>query len=441
MIAQRSSLIPDRRRVRYHPYGGARDLIRCKDPEVVLEGPAGTGKSYACLWKMHTLALKYAGMRGLLVRKTLVSLTASALVTFTNRILTSGNYPVAFFGGSKIEPASFRYGNGSRIVVGGMDKAAKIMSSEYDVAYVNEATELAIGDWESITSRLRYGVMPYQQIIADCNPDTPTHWLNQRANEGKTTRLLSRHEDNPEFWDHRAQVWTDIGTTYIKRLNNLTGVRYQRLRLGKWVAAEGQVYEQWDPAIHIVASFDIPADWPRYWVIDFGYVHPFVWQWWARMPDGGLIRYREIYMTQKLVEDHAVVGLGLSRDEPKPTAIITDHDAEDRATFERKTGYKTRAAHKSVSDGIQAVAERLRPVHGRPRLLFMSDSLVQRDPELSDSALPTCTEQEFTSYVWNISANRRKGEEPVKEYDHGMDATRYMVAHIDLAQRRGIWGT
>lgn len=432
----------DQRRVTYHPYGGSRELMRCKDPEVLLEGPAGTGKSYACLWKMHTLALKYPGMRGLMVRKTLLSLTSTAVVTYRNRVLASGRFGVTFYGGSKAEPAAFRYPNGSQLLLGGMDKPDKIMSSEYDIAFVNESTELTLEDWEKITTRLRNGVIPYQQIIADCNPQMPTHWLNQRANDGVVTRLGTRHEDNPRYWDHGANDWTDEGQNYIAKLDRLTGVRYQRLRLGKWVAAEGQVYEGWNPDMHLIPRFDIPTDWPRYWVIDFGFVHPFVWQWWAQGPDGALYRYREIYMTRRLVEDHAAQGLALSANEPRPVAVITDHDAEDRATFEKHARVRTVAAKKSVSDGIQAVAARLRPeANGRPRLFFLRDALVERDRDLADAAQPTCTEEEFPSYVWpdaKPGAQRKADEQPVKEYDHGMDTTRYVVAHFDLQKRLAV---
>jgi phage terminase large subunit len=167
-------------------------------------------------------------------------------------------------------------------------------------------------------------------------------------------------------------------------------------------------------------------------VVDFGYVHPFVMQWWAEDPEGRLYRYREIYMTRRLVEDHTELAMRLSKDEPRPAAIVVDHDAEDRATFERKSGYMTVAARKNVSAGIQAVAERLRAVQGRPRLLFMRDSLVERDAGLGEQGKPGCTEDEFASYVWNLAASRRKGEEPVKADDHGLDATRYLVAHRDM---------
>jgi phage terminase large subunit len=47
---------------------------------------------------------------------------------------------------------------------------------------------------------------------------------------------------------------------------------------------------------------------------------------------------------------------------------------------------------------------------------------------LIDAKKPWCTEQEFTDYVWS---NKKTKEEPVKENDHGMDAVRYAVMHVD----------
>lgn len=420
--------------IRLHPRGAARQVLECRDFEILVEGPVGTGKTFAVLWKIHLLALKYPGMKALLLRKTQRSLTESAIQTYVTKILPLANWGVRPFSGNIAEPRSFRYPNGSRLVVGGLDNPGKVMSAEYDVAAIFEATQVSIEDWENVTTRLRNGVMPYQQLIGDCNPDGPTHWLNQRANDGKITRLLSRHQDNPRLWDADRQAWTPEGEEYVVlRLENLTGVRRKRNLEGLWAAAEGQVYEGWDPAIHVVDRFEIPADWPRYWSIDFGFRHPFIWQWWAEDHDGTLYRYREIAMTGRLVEDHARLGLQLSANEPKPTAIVTDHDAEDRATFERKTGYRTKPAFKGVSAGIQAVAERLRPQrNGKPRIVFLRDSLVELDPELRAEGRPTCTEDEFTSYVWNTASGRRLGEEPVKANDHGMDAMRYMVAFRDL---------
>lgn len=416
--------------VRLPPYrakGAARDLFYCTDREVLLAGPAGTGKSLSCLKKLDRNAIKYPGSRQLMVRKTRTSLTQTAQVTFEKQVIVAGG-TVRFH----TTQQAYLYPNGSKIIVGGLDKSSKVMSSEYDTIYVMEATELTESDWEDLTTRLRNGVIPHQQLIADCNPDAETHWLNIRCNAGKTTRLFSRHEDNPYLWDEQRGQWTERGQPYMAILDSLSGVRYKRLRLGLWVAAEGQVYEGWDPAMHVVDPYEIPYQWPRYWVIDFGFVHPFVWQAWAMKPDGELVMYREIYMTRRLVSDHAKHIMHLAAGEPRPTAIITDHDAEDRATLEAETGYATMAAIKNVSAGIQAVANRLRPAHGIPRLAFMRDAIDERDKNLLASKLPTSTIEEFPSYVWNRSANRNRGEEPVKEFDHGMDSLRYLTAYFDL---------
>jgi len=219
-----------------------------------MDGPAGTGKTLAALWYMHLLAANNPGFIGLFVRKTQASLSASALSSFRRHVLPVESFGAKFFSGNKEEPASYRYPNGSRIVVGGMDQDSKIMSTEYDVVYVNEATDITEQNWEAITTRLRAGTLPYQQLLGDCNPQAPTHWLNQRANTEKTTRFLSRHEDNPRYFTANGTMTAD-GESYIKGvLDQLTGVRYQRLRLGKWVASEGQVYDAWRDDMHLVSE-------------------------------------------------------------------------------------------------------------------------------------------------------------------------------------------
>jgi hypothetical protein len=426
-------------RLAYAPRGAALDLFYRREAEVMVSGPAGTGKSRACLERLHLVAQKYPGMRALIARKTRASLTQTGMVTYERKVL----HPLDGVQWRTSEQ-EYRYPNGSVVVVGGLDKPSKIMSTEFDLIYVQEATELLENDWESLTTRLRNGVVPYQQLFGDCNPDSAIHWLKLRADAAKTAMLESRHEDNPTLWDAARGAWTVAGRAYIAILDALTGVRHLRLRKGIWASAEGLVYDGWDRALHLIdrvpapdgAKLDaagVPVEWPRYLVIDFGYTNPFVAQWWAEDPDGRLYRYREIYRTQRLVEDHAREIRRLGEGEPAPRDVVTDHDAEDRATLERHLGYGTLAAHKAVSPGIQATAARLKPAgDGRPRLFLVRDALVEADPVLIEKKLPACTEQEVEAYVWDVAHGRKKGEEPVKKDDHGMDALRYLVAHRDL---------
>ncbi len=450
---------------RFEPWGVLRDLMHCRADEVLVAGPAGTGKSRACLEKLNLMALLNPGMRGLIVRKTLASLGSTALVTWREHVIPEAIKAgvVAFYGGSPQESPQYRYSNGSVIVIGGMDKSIRIMSSEYDVAYVQEGTELTESDWEAITTRLRNGRISFQQLMADCNPDTPTHWLKVRTDKGLTKVFDSRHEDNPMLFN-RDGTKTEVGTNYMRKLDALTGVRYQRLRRGLWVAAEGIVYEDYDPAIHLIDRFEpdpkneeldqngIPWSWTRWWVVDFGYTNPFVLQWWAEDPDGRLFMYREIYHTKRTVDVHAAhaleqvssadpaAPLDLRRRtwrEPKPRGIICDHDAEGRAVLAREVGLGTKPANKTKTAGIQVAQKRWRRAgDGRPRMFIMRDSLVERDVELVDAKLPTCTAEEIVGYVWDQSPGKAPKEEPVKENDHGCDCVRYLAAARDLGAPR-----
>lgn len=423
----------------YKPRGAALDLFDEQSDEVLLSGPAGTGKSRACLEKLLIMALLNPDMRGLIARKTLVSLGSTALVTWRKHVAREGidAGDLWFYGGGPQEPAGYKFTNGSFVAIGGLDKPSKIMSSEYDVIYVQEATELEIDDWEALTTRLRNGQVSFQQIIADCNPGAPSHWLNKRSESGKTRMMLSQHEDNPVLFDEFGRI-TPGGAAYIAKLDALTGVRYLRLRKGLWAAAEGLVYENYNPAIHLVDWFEPPQDWSRWWAVDFGFKNPFVCQWWAEDHDGGLWLYREIYKTGGLVEDHARHMLRLVTDdsgqwtEPRPRAIICDHDAEDRATLERHLGMSTIAADKRVQMGVQLVESRLKinPGH-RTGLHFMRDCTVERDQDLEDRKLPASTVEEITEYVWDTANGKPPKEVPKKENDHGMDAKRYLVAARD----------
>lgn len=433
----------------YTPRGAALDVFNHREPEVVISGPAGTGKSRACLEKLHAVCLATPGVRALIVRKTMASLGSTGLVTFRQHVIADSERAghVSYYGGSGAEPVQFKYGNGSRVVVGGMDKATKIMSSEYDLIFVQEATELTEDDWEALTTRLRNNQISFQQLLADCNPSTPTHWLKQRADNGRTVMLRADHRDNPVLFDDQGAL-TDLGRDYMSKLDNLTGVRKERLRHGRWAAAEGLIYDDFDPAVHLVTKpWEPPADWTRYWAVDFGFENPFVCQFWAVDGDGRAYMYREVYRTHRTIDDHARHLLALHKTlnhqghEPLPQAIVSDHDAGERSIFERELGMSTTLAKKDVVSGIQAVQARLRPAgDGRPRLFIHRNARLERDQALADAGKPTCTADEIPGYVWDRSPNKPPKDQPVKADDHGCDAMRYLVAHLDLqAQTRMRW--
>lgn len=452
----------------YEPRGGCKEMFESREEEVLISGPAGTGKSRACLEKIYAMCLLTPNTRALLLRKTLRSLGSTALVTWRNFVIKEAleTGTVVYYGGSSQEAAQYRFKNGSTVTIGGLDNPTRIMSSEYDVVYVQEATEITVEDLEFIKTRLRNWRISFQQLLMDCNPAGAKHWLKLRCNDGVCKLIESRHEDNPRLFDllpDGTYRVTEKGAKYIGILDNLTGVRHKRLRLGLWVSAEGIIYEEFDPAIHVLPwSLDkegnrlpLPAEWDRYWAIDFGYSHPFVLKCYAEDEDGVLYMYREIYMTGRLVEEHAKTIMDIvcpektetwydhmnkversrtTREwiEPRPTAIICDHDAEGRKTFERHTGLGTQGAIKNVSDGIDLHKARLKGDELGPRFFLMEDALVEMDQAQREKLLPTSTEEEYAGYRWKVSTTGRTLDEPVKEDDDGMDTDRYMTMYKDF---------
>lgn len=277
----------------YRFYGDNLDAIYCRDAEVILAGAAETGKTIAMLSKLHWCAIKYPNAALAIMRKTQTSCYNTVLVTFKEKIL--GDFPARPYGGEK--PEWYDYPNGSRIWVGGLDKASKILSGEFDILYVNQAEELSLPEWETITTRTtgRAGHMPYSQCIGDANPGPPTHWIPSRRQAGYLSYYQSFHRDNPALFDHDRNEWTEQGQQTLERLQRLSGSRYKRLYQGLWAPPEGAIYDIFDEDRHKVKAFDPPALWPRFVGVDpFGAYIAAIWL--AYDPQNRVLNvYREYY--------------------------------------------------------------------------------------------------------------------------------------------------
>ena len=419
----------DAKRMSEKPFefrGKNADAQTCHDRELVLVGAAGTGKTLANLVYINRMMWTFPRLRVLIVRKIRADLAESALVTFERDVLGYDN-PICA-GARRDTRHAYHYPNGSIMVIAGIDRPGKVLSSEWDIVYAPECNQLDLNDWEMLSMRLaRTGNYPYPQMRGDTNPDRPDHWLLGRRDDQRLTMWTTHHQDNPAYYDTTTGTWTPLGESYMAGLMGLTGIRRDRYLLGKWVMAEGAIYDAWDDTVHVIDRFDIPTEWARYRAVDFGYTNPFVCLWAAADPDGRLYLYREIYKTQTLVEDHAARIKELSAGE-RYQFTVADHDAEDRATLARH-GINTIAAKKAVTTGIQAVSERLRVAgDGKPRLFIFRDALIDRDTLLESTKKPTMTRQEFGGYVWN---DKTRKEEPIKADDHGLDALRYLIMAAD----------
>lgn len=418
----------------YAPYGGALALFRSRAAEVLLEGPAGTGKTRGALEKINWLCETYPNSRHLIARKTRTSMTQTVLVEWETEVLGSGHDAIT---GTAMRGhrEAYVYPNGSEVVVGGFDKPEKYMSGQYDTIWFFEATDFDLKDWEQAMTRLRNGKMPYQQIGADCNPSARTHWLNQRFPAGERdgrARILSRHEDNGR-WRADPEGYK----RYRAALEKLTGPRRLRLLEGLWVTAEGLVFPEWDPAVHMVSK--APTVKWYFASVDWGFRAPGVLQVWGVDSEARMYRVLELYQTGKSLDWWAEQAEHLHR-EFQFTAIVCDPSEpgnidkfNERLGYPggRNTGGLACGADNDLLPGLDQVRWALSTQNGGPRLFFVRDVLMRVDETLRERALPTCSEEEISDYVHLKSETLKESELAKKEKpdpecaDHGMDAMRY----------------
>ena len=424
----------------YCPHGAMVDVWKCRDRECLVDGVAGSGKTRGILEYVVLAMSKYPRARALLTRQTRASMSQSVLVTLEQQVLIGDDdRPLHWVNAQQRETRrSYNLPNGSEIVVGGLDRPEKILSTEYDIIAGFEWTETTLHAHETLLTRLRNGRMQGRhRMIVDTNPAGPSHWLIGRANAGKMKRIPSRHTDNPRFW--RDGAWTDEGKAYLETLGALSGHRRARLLEGHWAAAEGLVYPEFDAAVHVLEAMpDGWEAWDKYRSFDFGFNDPFICQWWAKGPDGALYLYREVYQSQRTVAQHATLVNELSSGESYEYSVA-DHDLEDRHTL-AECGIDTVAAYKDIARGIDAVRNRLMHGTGRkPRLFVLRGACVSFDADLESKKRPTSSLAEWEGYVWKQQRGSLVSkDEPVDADNHGMDAARYIVAQHDCQPNQDV---
>lgn len=394
--------VPGAADTEYTPRGAVADFIYSRDREVIAEGPSETGKTLAACWKIHLLAIKYKGLNGAIVRNTYKSMPGSVLQTFARVIADA---PVEPYGGEK--PEKYIYANGSIIWIGGMDNPDKVLSSERDFVYVNQAEELTLDAWEKLVTRTtgRGAVMPYTQLLGDCNPAGSKHWIRERARSGRMKLVRTIHRDNPTIYADNGEL-TAHGRGVMADLSSLTGVRRKRLFEGIWATAEGAVYDTFDASVHVKVRE--PSEMKLWYLAgDEGYTNPAVILLVGEDTDGRHHIAQEFYK-RGVLQSIYVQQAKEWTDEFKVSLMAVDAAAAGLIADLKDSNVPAVASKGRVLDRIQSVQNRLK---------IQGDNL----PRLTIDPSCTNTINDFESKVW-----KPEKDEPVKENDHGTDAYEYL---------------
>ena len=382
-------------------------VLENMSPDLLFWGQGGSGKTHTGADKAILIGSMYKNNRVFLIRKKKVDLRTTLWDKFNKRI------PDDLIVQRDENRMYYRIKNGTEFFGLGLDTMLdvnKLASTECGFQVVEEMLELKEKNYnEKLKRACRLPNVPFHQTLGLCNPGAPSHWIHKKwfLEKGKGFKEVFAKTLPPPF----------LPQSYYDWLDSLTGVFRQRYKEGLWVAFEGIVYP-FDPRKHIIPRFEIPQDWRKVLAVDFGFSHPFVAQWWAVSSDEKWYMYREIYMTRRIVKEHAKEIKKYCEIDEMDAEAVCDHDAEDRATLE-DAGIGTSAAKKERLAGQQIVYEKF----AHDKIFFFEDALVEKDQSQELQNLPTRTVDEFGTYIW-----KDKGKEDmIKQKDDGMDTMRYAM--------------
>lgn len=281
-------------------------------------GAAGGGKSDWGLYHVFHYCKRYPRARVLILRTVLPELKRSLIPRSQEKF----DHSVATYRSADKE---WRFNNGSIIEFGYMnteDDVYQYKSAEYDIVFIDEATEVTEFQFRYLMSRIRItawrknmGAWPH--MILCTNPGGPGHgWFKtefvEATSHGENIAELTFRDPLTGDVLHDpatgqpivrrtafvpAFVWDNPHMPEEYRLNLLQQdeTTLRQLYYGDWDVFSGQFFTAWRHAIHVVRPFLIPPEWPRIRSLDYGTRNPYCCLWAAMDWDANLYVYRETY--------------------------------------------------------------------------------------------------------------------------------------------------
>lgn len=266
------------------------------------------------------------------------------------------------------------------------------------------------------------------QCFCNCNPDNPSHWF------------YVKYMTNPKI--HNKQVWKffmednpALDPAYIADLKaeySTSKVWYERMVLGNWVAAEGLIYDMFDPEVHVVRNVSSLIDvHPNAvtWVVacDYGTSTVMSWGLYAVLPGSRVLKVKEYYYNaqkEKRQKTDAEFGgeFQVWLNGLVPWMVYCDPSASSWKAELRLRGYRVRDADNDVINGIRIVGAAL-----SSKRYLIDASCVN-------------TIKEYQNYSWDEKASETGQDKPIKKNDHAVDTDRYAIVTATKGLASGTYG-
>jgi len=422
--------------------------------EILFGGAAGGGKTKAIIMDALFRCLRSPGTTACIFRRTFRELED----TDVKEAMASYPEGLAKYNAGRHE---FQLVNGSKILFRHCENEAdrfKYSGIEIQFLYFDELTSFEQTIYDFIKTRLRakksLGVVPI--IRSASNPGNIGHgWVKKMFVDAGPYMSIQEQEIYSETLHKSRTIRTQyipalamenpfITDDYIFELEQKPEALRNALLNGDWDSFEGQVFKEFvnDPEhyedrqhTHVIAPFEIPLDWPRFFAFDHGFSKPFACQWWAMDYHGRAYLYREWYGCKPR---QANVGIELTpiqiadgiieREQEEIRNNLTVLRVADPAIFDKSRGdsvadqmapgYMGRKNGVVFSKGDHARIAGKMQVH--ERLRFDDDG----KPMLY--VFSTC--KDWIRTVPNLPYSTKKPEDVDSDAeDHDYDATKYFL--------------
>lgn len=369
-------------------------LNRQADNQIIINrGGRGSSKSFSIAQLLVEYFFTIPDIRIMILRKTQPSLRIS-VIPLINSIIDSYGMGNRVFE-VKQDRNIFSPVN-ALIHFGGMDDPEKVKSSDWNIIFLEEATEFSYEDYIGCKMLLRSPICGNirNKIFMSFNPVDEYHWIKEKVISNASEDYCEIHST----YRHNPFLSDDYVNT-IKALELQDRNFYRIFSQGEWGRLEHVIYSNWE-------KVRLLPDGPHtFWGLDFGYNSP-----------SALVKItmeaKNIGVEEKLYQTGLTNSALISKlnsiipEEDRGSQIIVADCAEpDRIQEINESGFWCVPAIKDVSPGID----------------FLKSCKI-RVTEGSDNFI-----KEISGYSYRTDRNDRVLDEPVKAFDHCMDAMRYAV--------------
>lgn len=269
-------------------------------------------------------------------------------------------------------------------------------------AFLNEATTLHDTFVKECISRCSG---EGARIYMDTNPENPTHTVKIDYID-KNGQRLKDGQLNIKAYQFTLYDNTFLNREYIQSIeaSTPTGMFFDRDILGKWVAAQGVVYKDFNKDVHYISSFDKTEIVKYYCGVDWGYEH------YGSIVILGDDYKGNTYLIKEYSAQHQEIDYWVEIAKEIKSIYGDINFYCDTARPEhikrfRREGIQAKNADKAVVSGIEEVAKLFK----LNKLFILKDNV-------------DLFKTEIYNYVWNSN----KGE-PVKQNDDVLDSLRYAI--------------